>query len=152
MARYKFRLKTVQKVRGVRRDECRAALADAYRAERVLADQKAELEGEQAELRVLQRAAAAERYLDINRLVGAQRYELVLRAQQQELARQATLLSIETERRRQALVEAEREVRLLELLDERKRAAHRRGEMRREIKDLDEYAAVARSRGRLHER
>ena len=74
-----------------------------------------------SELRELQRSATDGKYLDVNRLLEAQRYELLLKAQSQELAKQAILLAAETERRRQMLVEADREVRVLELLDERHR-------------------------------
>jgi flagellar export protein FliJ len=151
MSRYKFSLETVQKVRAARRDQSRGALADAFRAEQVLAENRAALAAEQAELRGLQRAAAAERHLDVNRLLEAQQYELVLRARQQELARQGSLLSVETERRRLALIEAEREVRVLELLDDRHRRAHQRRQERLETKQLDEVAAGMRLRGLLHE-
>lgn len=150
MPRYKFRLEAVERVRAARRDQSSGALADAFRAEQVLAENRAALATEQAQLRELQRAAAVERYLDVNRLLEAQQYELVLRARQQELARQEALLSIETERRRLALVEAEREVRVLELLDERHRRAHRRRQERLDTKQLDEVAA--RSRGRVNAR
>src|SRR6476660_9940226 len=103
MSRYEFRLKTVEKVRSARRDQSRAALADAFRAEQSLAESRAALAAEQAELRELRRAASTERVLNVNRLVEAQQYELVLRSRQQELARQEALLTIETERRRLAL-------------------------------------------------
>ena len=43
MAKYKFRLETLQKVREARRDEHRTSLAEAFRAEQVLAESRAEL-------------------------------------------------------------------------------------------------------------
>jgi flagellar export protein FliJ len=144
MAKYKFRLETLRKVREARRTQQRAALAEAFRAEQVLASNRAEVDREAAELRNVQRSAAAGRYLDVNRLLEAQRYELLLKARGQELAKQATLLAAETERRRQALVEADREVRLLELLDERKRREYERRRQRMEIKQLDEVAMYRR--------
>src|ERR1700750_2508575 len=113
MAKYKFRLETLQKVREAHRDSQRASLADAFRAEQVLAEHRAQLVVEERSLRELQRSAAEGRYLDVNRWLEAQRYELLLKAQSQELAKQATLLAAETERRRQMLVEADREVRVL---------------------------------------
>jgi flagellar FliJ protein len=142
MAKYKFRLTTLQKVREARRDQQRASLAEAFRAEQILADNRAKLAAEELKLRELQRAVTAERYLDVNRLLEAQRYDLLLKAQSQELAKQAILLAAETERRRQSLVEADREVRALELLDERHRRTHAREEQRTETKRLDEAAAV----------
>src|SRR6476646_1506090 len=142
MAKYKFRLETLQKVREAHRDQQRASLAEAFRAEQVLAENRAQLVAEERELRELQRSATDGKYLDVNRLLEAQRYELLLKAQSQELAKQAILLSAEAERRRQILVEADREVRVLELLDERHRRAHDRDEQRAETKRLDDVATV----------
>src|SRR5436190_10362904 len=142
MAKYKFRLETLQKVREAHRDQQRGSLAEAFRAEKVLAENRAQLVSEEQAMRELQRSAAAGRYLDVNRLLEAQRYDLLLKAQSQELAKQATLLAGETERRRQTLVEADRAVRVLELLDERHRRAYVREEQRTETKRPDEAATV----------
>jgi flagellar protein FliJ len=140
MAKYKFRLETLRKVREARRAQQRVSLAEAFRAEQILADKRAELVAEEVDLRRLQRSASDERYLDVNKLLEAQRYELLLKARAQELAKQATLLAAETERRRLLLVEADRDVRVLELLDERHRREHVRQQQRNEIKQLDEVA------------
>jgi flagellar export protein FliJ len=145
MARYEFRLKSLEKVRSARRDQCRGALADAFRAQAVLAQTQHELAAEQQELRNYARQAS-EGILDVNRLLDAQRYELVLKAREQEFTRQEALLATETELRRTALVEAEREVRALALLDQRQRRAHAIHERRREAKQLDEAALVVRRR------
>src|SRR4029078_2853318 len=142
MGTYKFRMESLQKVREAHRDQQRASLAEAFRAEQVLAENQAQLVDEERCLRELQRSAADGKYLDVNRLLEAQRYELLLKAQAQELAKQAILLSAETERRRQILVEADREVRVLELLDERHRGARARDEQRAETKRLDDVATV----------
>src|SRR3990172_219949 len=115
MNKYKFRLQTVLKLREAHRDQKRAALADAFRAEQVLADRRAELVEEQRELRRLQQTLTADRYLDVNRLLEAQRYEMVLRTQEQELTLQEALLAAEVQKRQQALVEADRDVRTLKL-------------------------------------
>jgi flagellar FliJ protein len=142
MAKYKFRLNTLQKVREAHRDQQRSSLAEAFRAEQVLSENRAQLTVEERELRELQRSASHGQYLDVNRLLEAQRYELLLKAQSQELAKQAVLLAAETERRRQTLVEADREVRALELLDERHRRAHELQAQREETKRLDDVATV----------
>ena len=142
MAKYKFRLNTLQKVREAHRDQQRGSLAEAFRAEQVLAENRAQLTVEERELRELQRSASQGQYLDVNRLLEAQRYELLLKAQSQELTKQAVLLAAETERRRQTLVEADREVRVLELLDKRHRRAHELEAQREETKRLDDVATV----------
>ncbi|MCI0333737.1 MAG: hypothetical protein L0228_11010 [Planctomycetes bacterium] len=144
MAKYKFRLETLRKVREGRRMQQRQALAEAFRAEQVLLEQRAELATEETELRAIQRSATEGRYLDVNRLLEAQRYELLLKARAQELAKQATLLAAETDRRRQLLVEADRDVRVLELLEERHREEHKRRMQRLERKQLDEAALYRR--------
>jgi flagellar export protein FliJ len=141
MAKYEFRLKTLQKVREARRDEHRAALADAFRAEQVLAETRAELALESETLRALQRSATSGKYTDVNQLLEAQRYELLLKARNQDLAKQAILLAAETVRRRQTLVESDRDVRSLERLDERHEREFRRDADRQETKHLDEIAA-----------
>lgn len=140
MAKYKFRLATLQRLRESCRDEHRAALAEAFRAEQVLAETQVEVLAETEAIRELRRAAALEPYLDVSRVIEAQRYELLLKARSQELAKQAILLAAETERRRQILVESDREVRALELLDDRQRQEYNLERQRKETKLLDEVA------------
>jgi flagellar export protein FliJ len=140
MSKYQFRLETLQKVREARRAEHRASLAEAFRAEQVLAESRAELVIEAEQLRELQRSAGVGKYLDVNKVLEAQRYELLLKARSQEMAKQAILLAAETERRRQILVESDREVRVLELLDERHQREFNLEEQRKETKQLDEVA------------
>jgi flagellar protein FliJ len=141
MPRYKFRLETLRKVRQARRDERRVALAEAFQAGELLEQRHADLAAEQSELRALQQSAVNEQVLDVNRLLEAQRYELVLKARGQEIANQRALLETETKRRRQALVESDRDVRALDLLDERHRREYQRQALRAEHKQLDEVAA-----------
>jgi flagellar export protein FliJ len=140
MAQYQFKLETLQKVREAKRAQQRVSLAEAFRAEHVLTAKRAELVAEEAELRRLQKSASEGKYLNVNRLLEAQRYELLLKGRDQELAKQAALLAAETERRRLALDEADRDVRVLEMLDERHRREHDRQQQRLEIKQLDEVA------------
>jgi flagellar export protein FliJ len=142
MSKYRFRLETLEKLRNAQRDQHRAALADAYRAEQILADQRTALADEAAALRESQRAALTAPFLDVNQLVEAQRYEMVLHAQQQQLKDQASRLAVEVERRRLVVVEADRAVRVLEKLDERRRAEHRILQERNEHKQLDEIASA----------
>ena len=144
-------------MREAHRDEQRASLAEAFRAEQMLAENRAELAAETESLRELQRSATAGKYLNVNQLLEAQRYELLLKAQSQELTKQAILLAAETERRRQMLVEADREVRVLEMLDERHHAELSKEQQRIETKQLDDIAtqrwrnnAIVKVMGKLH--
>ncbi len=140
MAGFTFRLAALLRLRESRRDACRAALAESQRCDDVLQKQFDGLGRELDALRIFCRLKASPGVVDIDRLVDAQRYELVTRAQQQEVARQRQTLAAEIEHRRQALVEADREVRVLEKLRQRQAEQHHREEERRESKRLDEVA------------
>ena len=74
-------------------------------------------------------------------LLETQRYQSVLRAQESTMQGQARLLATEVERRRQAIVEANREVRVLDNLEERQLSAHRQKLLQAEVKELDEIAS-----------
>jgi flagellar export protein FliJ len=141
MPKYRLQLETVLDVREARREQARSALAEAFRAAEVLGQNRFALAEEQSQLHELRRSAAAGPVFDVNRMVEAQQYDLVLRARQQDLARQESLLAIETERRRLALVEAERDVKALELLNDRHRRAFHRQTERAAAKLTDEAAA-----------
>lgn len=141
MAKYRFRLAALQKIREARRAQQRQTLAEAFRAEEVIAESRVALAAEAIDLRAMQQSVTSGKYLDVNRLLEAQRYDLLLKARDQELAKQAILLAAETERRRQLLVEADRDVRVLERLDDRHREEHRRRQQRQEWKQLDEAAS-----------
>jgi flagellar protein FliJ len=142
MSKYKFRLETLRRLRIAHRDQQRSALADAYRAEEVLAERRAAITDEQTSLRTMQRVALTDARLDVNQLLEVQRYEMVLKAEEAQLVDQANRLAIEVERRRQAVVEADRGVRVLDKLDERHHDQHRREAQRQETKDLDEVATM----------
>jgi flagellar protein FliJ len=142
MSKYRFRLETLEKLRIAERDQRRAALADGYRAEQILVDQRMALAAESAALRESQRTALASPYMNINQIVEAQRYDSVLYAQQNLLKEQAGRLAVEVERRRLAVVEADRAVRVLDKLDERRRDEHRKEQERAEHRQLDEIAST----------
>jgi flagellar export protein FliJ len=148
MSKYRFRLETLQKLRSAHRDQLRGALADAYRAEQILSDQRTALRDEVAELRDARRAALTGAGINVNQVLEGQRYGMVLDAQQQLLSEQSHRLAVEVERRRLAVVEADRSVRVLEKLDEQRRAEHRKQEERAEHKELDEIAVMRHPRTR----
>ena len=142
MARFKFRMATLLKLREAARDERRAELAQAYRADDVLSEH---LEQVRTELNALEdqcRKAAGPGTIDIDRLIEAQRYEIILKVQQGNLNEQRGRLAAEIERRRVALLAANREVRILEKLREHQIEQHNQAENRLEIKRLDEVARL----------
>jgi flagellar export protein FliJ len=149
MAKFKFRLATLLRLRQSVRDERRAALAQAYRAEEILRGQHGQLAGALEEVARHCQEALSPGQVNIDQVLEARRYELVLKSQQQEIGRQQQAVEAEIEHRRGALSEANREVRVLEKLRDRQQDRYRQEENRREIKELDEVAGRRAVRGEV---
>jgi flagellar FliJ protein len=143
MSSFRFRLDTLLGLRQADRDQRRADLAKAQRAEDALLAQAAALNGEQRQTHELSRRLSAPGEADIDALLRSHRYDLVLKTRSQQLAAQIEQVRAEVARRRQTLIEADRQVRVLEKLREKQRTAHQAGERRREQKQLDEQAVIA---------
>jgi flagellar FliJ protein len=142
MTRFRFRLETLRRLREMNRDELRGRLAEAFRAEQILREQQATVAAEAASLAETRRKQVAAGEFDVTRMLEAQRYQLLLEAQQRSLSDQAIKLAGEVEIRRQAVVEADREVRVLDKLRERRAAEHRAAAERAENKVLDDIATT----------
>ena len=140
MAKFQFRMATLLRLREAARDQRRAELAEAYRVEALLHTRQQQVQQELTWLREQCRRTASPGVVQVDRLIESQRYEVVLRTQQKALERQRAAVTEEIERRRQALVESDREVRTLEKLRERQLEKHRQDEERRATKQLDEIA------------
>ncbi|MCU0876785.1 MAG: flagellar export protein FliJ [Pirellulaceae bacterium] len=137
-----FRLSTLLRLRLEARDERRAELAKALRAEGMLNQQQEALAREASDLLVRSRALASPGEVDLDALIQNQRYGLLLKARGSQLAEQLAQVVNEVARRRAALVEADREVRMLEKLREKQAAAQRLADERREQKLLDERGTL----------
>ena len=148
MAKFKFRLDTLLRLRGITRDQRRQRLAQAYEADDILKRQQEELKRELAQLMENCRRASGPGPVRIDHLLEAQRYEVVLRDHGQQAGEQRKAVTAEIGLRHQALVEADREVRVLEKLREKQLRRYRHEENRREIKQLDEVAGQLAARER----
>jgi flagellar export protein FliJ len=149
MPQFTFRLASLLRMRCAQRDERRLELAQALRAEEILRQQREEIAGEIAHLR--QQRATPAGTLNVDALLDAARHEFVLRSQQKLLEDQTVEVSAEIERRRQAVVAADQQVRVLEKLRETGEQRHRAEEQSREQGRLDEAAQrPAQSGGTLH--
>jgi flagellar FliJ protein len=142
MSTFRFRLETLHRLRMAERDERRADLAKALRAEEMLREQDARLASEQEELRAAVRTRSSPGEADVDGLVRTHRYHLILKSQREQLAGQIQQVAAEVQRRRQILVEADRQVRVLEKLRERQALKHRQEEERRDAKVFDETALL----------
>ncbi len=140
MAKYKFRLATLQKMRKMARDQRRERLAEAYQADEILRQQSDRVDHELDELKGECRHASAPGIIDVDRLTQAHLHELVLKSQKKHFGQQREAVAKEIDARREALVHANREVRILEKLEEKQAERHRWEEDRRQIQQLDEAA------------
>jgi flagellar export protein FliJ len=140
MSKFKFRLATLLRLREQTRDERRLELAAAYRVDDVLNRQLQRMEMELGRLWSECRKTAGPGEVNVDRLVEMQRYELTVKVQQSQVIRQREGVRAEIERRHQTLLEANREVRVLENLRDKQAAQHRQDEDYRERKRLDEVA------------
>lgn len=138
MAQFQFRLATLLRLRELARDHRRTQLAEALRLAEQLRVRCDEID---AQLRgALESQTPAPGAIDVDRLLNATRYELVLRAEQRQLKQQEAVLAREVGQRRQALVAADGDVRSLERLREAQRERHFAEEEQRARKELDEIA------------
>jgi flagellar protein FliJ len=140
MAKFKFRLATVLKLREATRDERRTALAEAYRVDDVLRQRLQQVADEILQLKDQCRRVAGPGPVAVDQLVAAHHYEITLQSQQLQLTSQRETVAAEIERRREALTVADREVRVLEKLRANQAVQHRQAEHQQEIKLLDEVA------------
>ena len=144
MAGFRFRMAILLRLRESARDERRAQLATALEAEAVLLAKLRALGEEIAALKRQYKIAAGPGALNIDQLFEAQRYEATLKGDKHTVDTQMQTLVAEIDRRREALVAADKEVRILEKLRDKQRGKFRVEQEQSEMKLLDEIAAMRR--------
>ncbi len=147
MSNFRFRLQTVLRLRTVARDERRAELGRAQRAAEVLREQQAKIASEISENQddtrsMMIKQANSTSGMNVDRLLNANRQLLMLRAQSAQLTQQQKQIALEIAKRQAALVEADRDVRVLEKLQEKGQQEHELRELAIEQRELDEIAIV----------
>ncbi len=148
MSKFIFRLQSLMQLRLATRDERREELAKAYQADQLLVEQLARLRNELAELQVTARELTRPGTISVDRLINTHRYELLLGAQCGQITHQRNEVQKEIERRRQALIESDREVKVLERLRESQWEDFRADEEKLETRQLDETAVIRAARQR----
>lgn len=145
MRAFKFRLATLLKLREAERQRRRAELAEAYRAEEILGEQAEQLNLQLEDIRRQSAVAVSPGRVDVDTILETHRYELQLKSQLGVLMQQSERIQQEIEQRRQVLVEADRQVRVLESLEDRQRQSHEHEMLKLETKVLDEVGIQARN-------
>lgn len=142
MGKFEYRLETLLRLREEARDEYRRRLGEAYEAEKHLKQQRDELNTEIQNL-YQQSHTMSRGTVDVDAVLDRQRHQLALQAKKKMLAEQKALLEVETEKRRLALVEANREAEVLVRHRQMQAARFRQQEEKRLTKQLDEIASSA---------
>jgi flagellar protein FliJ len=142
MSRFVFRLKTVGRLREVARDAARKQLGEAVQAANLLRDQIAEVDAQLVALVEDRRRATCGETMNVPLIAAAQRYEIAVRARQNQIREDLQRVEVEIDRRREALVITERDVRAIERLEERQRERYKLGMQRVEDRLLDEFAST----------
>jgi flagellar FliJ protein len=145
MEPFRFRLATVLHLRVAARDERRTELGRAQRAAEVLREQQRKINAEIAEnqdalRRLMQRQAASSSGVSVDSLLNANRHSLVLKSQLVQLDKQQDQIAAEITKRQAVLVEADRDVRVLEKLQEKQQAEYETRSLALEQRELDEIA------------
>jgi flagellar export protein FliJ len=142
MSTFRFRLSTLLRLREAWRDERRTQLAEAQQAEQLILDRIAEIDRELSDAARRSFDAARPGAVNVDRLADSARYEMILKVERQSADQQRQAVAAEMLKRREALVAADREVRVLEKLRDSQHERHRDEEARQEAKRLDEMAVL----------
>lgn len=141
MKRFRFELQSVYRIKEHHRDLMREELAKANEALTILEEKKTELNSEIDSARGRRKSESAASEINVDRLISTQRYEHVLIRDVADLDEKIRMVQEELELRRQRLVEADREVKALDILRDHRHRAYEKQVLREEAAELDEVAA-----------
>ena len=137
---FKYRLAPLLKIRENVRAEKQAELNQAYEAARLVEEELERVRGEFARSMEQGLQAAKQEQIDVNYLLGMRRHQAYLITQQELALKQLEEIQQEIERRRITLMEADREVKILEKLREKMKAKYLQEEALADLKQMDEIA------------
>jgi flagellar export protein FliJ len=141
MTPFRFRLNSLENYRRQTRESRQLELAAVDAERRRLESQCHDIECQLAAQRHAVRGSIGPGRIDVVQLAAASDFECRLRGELEQLNRRASVLVAEVARCRQAVVEADRDVRTLEKLRERQYEQFQFEERRAESKSLDDTAA-----------
>ena len=121
--------------------ERQAELAQAYDARNILEEYLQEIDRQLTEGTTTARNLMQEgQTVNVEHLLGLRRQEMFLRANQDDLKQKMQIIDEEIERRRDAVVEANKELKIVEKLKEKRHGKYLEEEKRRDTKEMDEIA------------
>jgi flagellar export protein FliJ len=134
-----FRLDSVLKLRRRERDQAGKDVADAVAAIALLDTKLSEIAMQQRHLELLRRESS-QGSISANRMLDAERYQLVLAAQHSHISGDRSLLFQELDRRRAKLVIRQQAVKALEKLEQRHDERFAEEQRKRQQMLLDEWS------------
>lgn len=140
MSKFRFRLETYLRLKMAARDQCRAELAEVLRAEEQLKEHQSGIENDIQDQHAYIRGVTQAGTLNVDLITASQREVMFLKALQIEKQQLMLKLRPHIQQRRQALIDADHEVRTLEKLKEQKQEQHLKWEATLEAKQMDEIA------------
>ncbi|QDU74422.1 flagellar biosynthesis chaperone [Bremerella volcania] len=140
MSKFRFRLETYLRLKIAARDQCRAELAEVLRAEQQLKEHQEAIESDIQDQHTYIRGLTQAGSLNVDLITASQREVVFLKALQAEKQQLMVKLQPHIQQRRQALIDADHEVRTLEKLKEQKHEQHLQLETAQESKQMDEIA------------
>jgi flagellar export protein FliJ len=143
---FRFRLKPLQKIRENTRQERQTELAKALDAETIVRERLESIQREIAATKEDGRKFASGSAVDVNFLIGLRRHEAFLLAQKADAENRLEQILTEVERRRQAVVEADKEVKIMEKLHDLQKEKYDAAIAAKEIANMDEIASQKRRR------
>lgn len=142
MRAFKFRLQSLQRIREHARDAAKRELAGALQRQAECIERQTDLQYQLQGLEGHMRSAVKQTQLDVDRVMDGHRHQISLQMRLAELDEVISQAGQEVERCRLKLIDADREVKVLEKLHERQLADHNRQLVAAEAKQLDEAASL----------
>ena len=137
----RFRMATLLKVLEDRRSALREELSQADQALAILEGQVQQIDQDALDrLQAIRQSVVGQ--VDVDWIVSNRRHAFVLKLQRTELLRNVDLVKEERERRRVALMEADREVKKLERMQEQWQEHRQQEQQRKDQQRLDELSII----------
>ena len=138
---FKFRLEPLIIIRDNELKKCQAELAKGYEALRILEENLQEVEKQLAEgIAAVRNLMQAGQIVNVDYLLGFRREEMFLRAKQDDLKQKMQIIDEYIERCRAAVVTANKELKIVEKLKEKRYEKYLDEENKKDTKRMDEIA------------
>ena len=138
---FKFRLAPLITIRDNKLKERQRKLAEAYEARKILEEHLQEIERQLDEgIAAVRELSQPGQTVNVEHLIGFRRQEMFLRANQEDLTKKMKMIDEEIEKRRAAMIEANKELKIVEKLKEKRYEKYLEEENKAETKMMDEIA------------